>query len=43
MKIKYNIYYILEKYLVMPEKSNIKKNISKQVKKAKQQRGGNHI
>ena len=40
MKIKYNIYYILEKYLVMPEKSNIKKNISKQVKKAKQQRGG---
>ena len=39
MKIKYYI-YILEKLLTMPKKGNVKKNVSKQVKKAKQQKGG---
>jgi hypothetical protein len=39
MKNKYYI-YILEKYLIVPKKGNVKKIVSKQVKKDKQQNKG---
>jgi len=39
MKIKYYI-YILEKLLTMPKKGNVKKNVSKQVKKLNNKKVG---